>query len=125
MGAHEYAFWCVSPFEFIIFAATVCTTVFATIEEGVYVLVIASFVLMLIRIARPQGNFLGRVRTTVYAAKGESRGIYASLNQGSSIPGKMQVETLIPGVMVYRYEEILLYPNCSLMNSTPPRCPYH
>ena len=116
--AHAYAFWRVSPFEFIIFAATVCTTVFATIEEGVYVSVIASLVLMLIRIARPRGNFLGRVRTAVYAAKGESREIYAPLNHGSSIPGKMQVEPPMPGVIVYRYEESLLYPNCSLMNST-------
>jgi sodium-independent sulfate anion transporter 11 len=116
--SHAYAFWRVSPFEFIIFAATVATTVFATIEEGVYVAIVASLVLLLIRVARPRGNFLGR--TVTYSSQGASRDIYVPLKQGSTVVGssKPQVEPPLPGVFVYRYEESLLYPNCSLLNST-------
>lgn len=115
--SHAYAFWRVSPLEFVIFVATVCTTVFATIEEGVYVSIIASLVLLLVRIARPRGNFLGRVNTLSYSSRGPSRDIYVPLKHGAATQGRIRVEPPMPGVFVYRYEESVLYPNCSIMNS--------
>ena len=59
-----YAFWRISPLEFIIWWATVLVTIFATIEIGIYTSIIASLVLLLIRIARLRGDFFGKATLT-------------------------------------------------------------
>ena len=46
-----YAFWRVSPLEFIIWWAAVLVTVFSTIENGIYVSIGLSALLLVIRIA--------------------------------------------------------------------------
>lgn len=56
-----YAFWRISPLEFGIWAAGVLVSVFATIEYGIYVTISLSILLLLIRVAHPGGNFLGKV----------------------------------------------------------------
>ena len=56
-----YSFWRVSPVEFVIWFASVLVTVFATIEDGIYTSIAASLALLLVRVARPRGHFLGRV----------------------------------------------------------------
>ncbi len=58
----SYKFWLISPFELVIFLGAVFATVFSNTENGVYVSVAASLALLLIRIARPRGKWLGLVR---------------------------------------------------------------
>lgn len=57
-----YKFWLVSPLEVLIFFAGVFVTIFTSIENGIYVTVAASAVVLLFRTAKAQGNFLGRVK---------------------------------------------------------------
>lgn len=57
-----YKFWLVSPLEVVIFFAGVLVTIFSSIENGIYVTVAASAVVLLFRTAKAQGNFLGRVK---------------------------------------------------------------
>lgn len=58
----SYGFWRVSPFEYIIFLGAVLWSIFYSIEAGIYWSLATSVVLLLIRVARPRGHFLGRVR---------------------------------------------------------------
>lgn len=57
-----YKFWLVSPLEVIIFFAGVLVTIFSSIENGIYVTVAVSAAVMLFRIAKAKGHFLGRVK---------------------------------------------------------------
>jgi solute carrier family 26 (sodium-independent sulfate anion transporter), member 11 len=118
--AQVYSFWRVSPLEFVIWFAAVLVTIFATIEDGIYVSVAASLVLLLVRIARPRGAFLGKLtmRHASTGADGGSREVFVPLrprNDGLLNP-HMKVCPLAPGVVVYRFEESFLYPNSSLAN---------
>lgn len=118
--AHVYSLWRISPLEFVIWFATVLVTVFSTIENGIYTSIIASVVLLLVRVARPRGYFLGKVSLTQPGAQELSREVFLPLkssdNQDSSI-GDIVVRPPEPGVIVYRYEESVLFPNSSLLNS--------
>lgn len=120
-----YGFWRVSPLEGVIWWATVLVTVFATIEIGIYTSVIASLVLLLIRVAHPRGNFLGKVtvssKETGDISQDSEREVFLplkSLDGGDSQVGDVVVKPPVPGVIVYRYEESVLYPNSSILNST-------
>lgn len=115
-----YSFWRVSPLEFIIWLAAVVVTIFSTIEDGIYTSICTSLALMLIRIARPRGYFLGKV--TLRAGEhedAESRDVYVPLNPKASLMNTSVKPTPpMPGVIVYRFEESFLYPNASILNST-------
>ena len=56
-----FKFWKCSPLEAVMFVGAVLFTVFITIESGVYFSFAASLVFLLLRIAFPTGQFLGRV----------------------------------------------------------------
>ena len=115
----SYRFWRISPLEFLIFIASVIVTVFTTLEDGIYVSVGASIVILLYRIARPRGEFLGRVRIqTVEAAPAHSakdRSAYVPLRRKNMNPD-IHVEDAPPGVLIYRFEESFTYPNASMIN---------
>lgn len=53
--------WLTSPLEAVIFVASVFITVFVTIEAGIYFSICASVALLLLRIAKAKGEFLGRI----------------------------------------------------------------
>ncbi|KZT28571.1 sulfate permease [Neolentinus lepideus HHB14362 ss-1] len=109
-----YSFWRVSPLEFVIWLAAVLTTVFATIEDGIYVSIAASLVLLLVRVARPRGHFLGKV--TIHS-EDASREVYVPLKPDSGVMNPhIKVHPPTPGVILYRFEESFLYPNSSLAN---------
>ncbi|GJE97095.1 sulfate permease [Phanerochaete sordida] len=113
--AQVFGFWRVSPVEFAIWAVAVVVTLFATIEDGIYVSVAASLVLLLVRIARPRGRFLGR--TTVHH-DAEAREVFVPMQPTDDglLNPHLQVFPPAPGVVVYRFEESFLYPNSSLVN---------
>jgi len=58
----SYKFWRVSPLDFTVFIVGVIVTVFTTIEIGIYVTVAVSGAILLFRIAKARGHFLGKVR---------------------------------------------------------------
>lgn len=57
-----YKFWRVSPLECIIYFIGVIITVFTNIENGIYVSVGLSGAMVLFRIAKAKGHFLGKVK---------------------------------------------------------------
>ena len=119
-----YRYWRVSPLEFCIWLAAVVVTIFSTIENGIYTSICTSLALLLIRIARPRGYFLGRVTLKLNdngSAKIETPGtrdVYVPLNPKASLMNAdVKVSPPAPGVVVYRLEESLVYPNSSMVNS--------
>ena len=116
-----YRFWRIAPLEALIFLASVIVTIFTTLEDGIYVSVGASLVILLFRIARPRGEFLGRVRlqaieqgpgaSPIYAA----RSVYVPLARKNVNPD-IHVEDSPSGVLIYRFEESFTFPNASLLN---------
>ncbi|KAL0572627.1 Sulfate permease 2 [Marasmius crinis-equi] len=112
-----YSYWRVSPLEWVIWLAGVLVTIFATIEAGIYTAVVASLVLLLIRIAHPRGQFLGKVllKKDTPGCK-EEREVFVPMKDNGIINSDLKVVPPSPGVIVYRLEESYLYPNCSHIN---------
>ncbi|KAK4687853.1 solute carrier family 26 (sodium-independent sulfate anion transporter), member 11, partial [Tremellales sp. Uapishka_1] len=115
----SYGFWRVSPLEYIIFVGAVLWSIFYSIESGIYWSLATSVVLLLFRIARPKGHFLGRVRIRPEGVEsGESiRDVYVPLADDGGVNNRdVKVEAPPPGVVIYRFEESFLYPNASYIN---------
>lgn len=55
-------FWNISPLDCGIFLIAVIITIFASIEDGVYFAICASAAVLLFRVAKPKGHFLGKVQ---------------------------------------------------------------
>ncbi|KAK0210542.1 sulfate transporter family-domain-containing protein [Desarmillaria ectypa] len=113
-----YAYWRVSPMEFIIWLAAVIITIFSSIENGIYTSICASLVLLLVRVAHPRGYFLGKV--TVHNGVSEdkdSREVFVPLTKDSVTNLQVKVVPPSPGIIIYRLEESYLYPNCAQLDS--------
>jgi sodium-independent sulfate anion transporter 11 len=115
--AQAYRFWLVSPFEFFIWFAAVIVTVFSSIENGIYVSLSTSAILLIFRLAHPRGHFLGRVRVHSTRNPPDSRDVFVPLSPNSVINPQIRVDLPPPGILVYRFEETYLYPNCTVLNS--------
>ncbi|KAF8559502.1 sulfate permease [Imleria badia] len=116
--AQVYTYWRVSPLEFLIWLAAVLVTVFSTIEDGIYTSIAASLALLLLRVAHPRGYFLGKVTLTDPRNDGDTRQVFLPLRPDGVTNPEVKVELPAPGILIYRFEESYLYPNCSIINST-------
>jgi sodium-independent sulfate anion transporter 11 len=117
--AQAYAFWRISPLEFVIWLAAVLVTIFSSIENGIYMSVAASVVLLLLRVAHPRGRFLGKVTIRDSDSKGSEseRAIFLPLEKNNMHP-HVQITPPSPGIIIYRHEESYLYPNSWVFNTT-------
>ncbi|KAK3400223.1 sulfate permease 2 [Sordaria brevicollis] len=127
-----YKFWLTSPLEVIIFFAGVFVSIFTSIENGIYVTVAASGAVLLWRIAKSPGKFLGQ--TEIYTAprelargsgsgkdangltqsllqKSEHHTAFLSLDRDDLSNPELQISTPWPGIFVYRFGEGLNYVN--------------
>ncbi|KAK3955850.1 sulfate transporter family-domain-containing protein [Pseudoneurospora amorphoporcata] len=124
-----YKFWLTSPLEVIIFFAGVFVSIFTSIENGIYVTVAASGAILLWRIAKSPGKFLGQAE--IYTAPrelarggGKDAGLtqsllqrpehhtaFLSLDRDDLSNPELQISTPWPGVFVYRFGEGLNYVN--------------
>ncbi|KAF7295120.1 Sulfate permease [Mycena indigotica] len=112
-----YSYWRVSPLEFIIWVAAVLTTVFSSVENGIYVSISTSVALLLIRIAYPRGAFLGKVTVHGNASDSkETREVFVPLSTNGIINPHLKVDPPAPGVIVYRFEESAIFPNAAALN---------
>ncbi|KAK2011536.1 sulfate permease [Colletotrichum eremochloae] len=59
---HVFKSWLMSPPDVFIYFAGVFVSIFTSLENGIYVTVALSAALLLLRLARSRGRFLGRVR---------------------------------------------------------------
>jgi sodium-independent sulfate anion transporter 11 len=87
-----YKFWCISPLEVIIFFAGVITTIFTSIENGIYVTIALSAAVMLFRIAKAKGNFLGKVEVRSVSGDGLYIPAGSSIRGGDSAPYETPAE---------------------------------
>lgn len=132
-----YQFWRVSPLEVIIFFAGVIVTIFASIEDGIYTTICISVAVLLFRVVKAKGCFLGKVK--IHSVIGdhllEDEGKQGGLTQdgsfGSNDPDKsarnlflpishndgsnpeVEVESPYPGIFIYRFSEGFNYPNAN------------
>ena len=132
-----YKFWRISPLEVVIFFAGVFVTVFSTIENGIYTTICVSLAVLLFRVVKAKGRFLGKVRIHSVVgdhliddeSKNGGQGQYGSF--GSSDPDKagrnlflpishndgsnpeIELESPYPGVFIYRLSEGFNYPNAN------------
>lgn len=134
-----YQFWLVSPLEVVVFFAGVLVTVFASIEEGVYTTVCMSVFLLLWRLVKARGDFLGKVRVHSvigdhlideqgkYGPAGPTpeqtlaeddandtyRNVYLPVTHGDGSNPQISVQHPYPGVFIYRFSEGFVYPNAN------------
>lgn len=131
-----YQFWRVSPLDAIIFFIGVIVTVFTTIEIGIYCTVSVSAAVLLFRVAKARGQFLGRV--TIHSVIGDHlvqgdgkygsgngadhpsgdagtthRSIFLPINHTDGSNPEVEVEQPYPGIFIYRFSEGFNYPNAN------------
>lgn len=130
-----YQFWRVSPLEVLIFFIGVIVTVFSTIEDGIYCTVGLSAAILVFRIIKARGRFLGKVK--VHSVLGDHvigddhhhvLGEYHTFNPPVSHPARniflpighpdgsnpeIEVDNPYPGIFIYRFSEGFNYPNAS------------
>ena len=96
-------------------------TVFSSIENGIYTSICASAALLIIRVARPKGQFLGRVLIHHNDDK-ITREVFVPIEAPRAgakvINPHIKIEAPAPGVIIYRPEESVLYPNSSLITGS-------
>lgn len=131
-----YQFWRVAPLDAIIFFIGVVVTVFTSIEIGIYCTIVVSVAVLLFRVAKANGHFLGRV--TIHSVVGDHlldgdgkygsfgtnktssddedhqhRSIYLPINHTDGSNPEVEVEQPHPGVFIYRFSEGFNYPNAN------------
>lgn len=130
-----YQFWRVSPLDALIYFIGVFVSVFATIEDGIYCTVCVAAAVLLFRVAKARGQFLGKV--TVHSVIGDhlldgdgkygggaaggasddqpetDRSIYLPINHNDGSNPEVDVEQPYPGIFIYRFSEGLNYPNAN------------
>ncbi|KAJ5121852.1 hypothetical protein N7448_002983 [Penicillium atrosanguineum] len=131
-----YQFWRVSPFDALIFFIGVIVTVFSSIEDGIYCTICVSVAVLLFRVAKARGQFLGRV--TIHSVVGDhlldndgkygslgaqrdpaqhndhaQRSIFLPINHTDGSNPDIEVEQPLPGIFIYRFSEGFNYPNAN------------
>jgi sodium-independent sulfate anion transporter 11 len=74
-------------------------------------------ILLLVRIAHPRGGFLGKV--TLEADSGgqrKSREIFIPIGQNGINNPNVKAAPSASGVVIFKLEDSIIYPNCSLVN---------
>lgn len=138
-----YQFWRVSPLEVPIFFAGVFVTVFSSIENGIYTTICVSAALLVVRILKAKGRFLGKVRihsilddqyvggshkptghadtpseTAPKSGSGFeedslSRDIFLPFDHADGSNPDVDIHVPYPGVFIYRFSEGFNYPNAN------------
>lgn len=132
-----YQFWRVSPLEVIIFFAGVIVTIFTSIEDGIYTTISVSAAVLLFRVLKAKGRFLGKVRihsvigdhlmddeskfgagAGKYGSFGNdpdksSRNIFLPISHGDGSNPEVEVDAPYPGIYIYRFSEGFNYPNAN------------
>ncbi|CAF3152233.1 unnamed protein product [Rotaria sp. Silwood2] len=112
-------FWQVNPVEFFIFLIGVMITIFSTIEIGIYTSIISSGALLLFRIAKARGDFIGRVEVQQVKLTSDSytnvttRNIYVPFDHSDGSNPTIIPISPLNGIFIYRLNESFLYPNAN------------
>jgi sodium-independent sulfate anion transporter 11 len=66
-----YKYWQLSPLELLIWVIGVMVGLFDSLENSIYTTIVLSFALLLVRMARPHGVFLGQIKVKRVVHSGE------------------------------------------------------
>ncbi|KAF7714769.1 Sulfate transporter [Penicillium ucsense] len=131
-----YQFWRVAPLDVIIFFIGVFVTIFTSIEIGIYCTIIISLAVLLFRLAKARGQFLGQVKVHSvvgdhlldgdgkYGSLGPNRAssndedhahrsIFLPVNHADGSNPEIEIEQPHPGIFIYRFSEGFNYPNAN------------
>ncbi|KAI5463836.1 sulfate transporter family-domain-containing protein [Mariannaea sp. PMI_226] len=125
-----FAYWQLSVLEWCIWIICVLVAIFETLETSIYVGTGLSIALLLIRLARTKGQFLGRVQayrvagndgefgalkssssSTTLLNEKNSRDVFLPLERVDASNPALDVESPYPGVFIYRFSEGYNYIN--------------
>lgn len=133
-----FQFWEVSPLEVPIFFIGVFVTIFSNIENGIYATIAASAALLLFRLSKAKGKFIGKAKIHTVAGdsyskedagksvngldsvvstieklhvSGPAREVFLPLDRHDGSNPDVKVESPYPGVFIYRFSEGFNYPN--------------
>ena len=134
-----YQFWRISPLEVIVFFAGVLVTIFASIEDGIYTTICVSVAILLFRVVKAKGRFLGKVK--IHSVVGDhllddegkhagvgggqygsfrsndpdksTRNIFLPIGHNDGSNPEVEVESPYPGIFIYRFSEGFNYPNAN------------
>jgi len=119
-GSEGINYWYISRVEAVIWISSVIATVFAGVQYGISIAILASLGLLLIRVAKPQGRFLGTTTLRLVDDKGNesTREVFIPLELGDD--GVLNMKTVVkppaPWIVIYRLGESFTYPNASSVN---------
>ncbi|KAI1495833.1 sulfate permease [Biscogniauxia marginata] len=129
---HLYKYWQISPPDVVIYFVGVFVAVFTSLEYGIYATVALSAVLLLLRLARARGRFMGRVHICQYPTLGQdglksssstispeymaklnmrSREAFVPLDRKDASNPDINVESPYPGIFIYRFTDGFNYLN--------------
>ncbi|KAK5150987.1 hypothetical protein LTR04_006688 [Oleoguttula sp. CCFEE 6159] len=134
-----YQFWRISPIEVFIYFAGVLVTIFSSIENGIYVTISVSAAMLIFRIFKARGRFLGKVK--VHSVIGDhlvdneepkygtmagarrldrsndpdtsARNIFLPIDHQDGSNPQIELDTPFPGIFIYRFSEGYNYPNAN------------
>jgi len=115
-----YKYWQLSPFELGIWVVGVIVALFSSLEISIYTTIGMSFLLVLLRIARTKGRFLGAI--TVHNIPSSNTATSSSRTYEAFLPldrrdasnPSLHVQSPHPGVFIYRFSEAYSYINQAL-----------
>lgn len=95
-----WSFWKMSPIDCGIFLIAVILTVFVTIEAGIYFAIAASVVVLLVRVAIPHGQFLGKIQIAevvnpIIEQTGSQDENNASASDGTSYSSDLEIHQVL------------------------------
>lgn len=125
-----YQFWRVSPLEVLIFFAGVLVTIFSSIENGIYTTISVSAAVLLFRVVKANGHFVGKVK--IHSVIGDHlvedkfhdqpgqtdddlavRNIFLPLDHNDGSNPNINIESPFPGIFIFRFSEGFNYPNAN------------
>ncbi|KAH8433105.1 SLC26/SulP family anion transporter [Aspergillus melleus] len=119
-----YQFWRVAPIDALIFLGGVIIIIFTEIEIGIYCTISVAAAVLLFRLAKARGQFLGRVR--IHSVIGDHlltndedphsispRAIYLPTTHSDGSNPDITIEQPAPGIFIYRLSEGFNYPNAN------------
>lgn len=121
-----YKYWQLSPLEFLIWVACVTLAIFQSLDYSIYLGVGLSIILLLLRIARANGGFVGVARSQRVPREGADtasqlardlvspKDVFVPFNRQDGSNPAILLETPYPGVFVYRLHDSYNYINQAL-----------
>ncbi|KAF4635044.1 hypothetical protein G7Y89_g3057 [Cudoniella acicularis] len=124
-----YEFWKISPLDFIIFVIGLSITIFDSIEHGIFATIGLSLAILVFRVFKAHGGFLGKVKVRSVKYEKEkwipassldsdkstdsSRPIFLPLNRQDGSNPDVEIERPYQGIFIYRFSEGFNYSNAN------------